>query len=281
MPVVPGAVFTVIIYTVIIMLLKAAFKFRNILILAAGIALAAGAAGYAPDAGWIRIAAGTASLAAYAGAVAATMRSREFRKELELSEKLESIYRLNREINQQYRHMSGRLGKNLRQKAARVLRQKDQLLRYFDEYHEDPIKQRIVEQALKLVMAYLKLAGSISGRARELSPKRMDELTARINANNRRRGTLKSYQAVLELSKTIEMDEKLLEMMKEERRDLETASVRLDQIESSIVGFRHRLLSNEISDSEYEEIENAINEATALDNALNEQRRRRRQESWQ
>ena len=201
MPVVPGAVFTVIIYTVIIMLLKAAFKFRNILILAAGIALAAGAAGYAPDAGWIRIAAGTASLAAYAGAVAATMRSREFRKELELSEKLESIYRLNREINQQYRHMSGRLGKNLRQKAARVLRQKDQLLRYFDEYHEDPIKQRIVEQALKLVMAYLKLAGSISGRARELSPKRMDELTARINANNRRLGTLKSYQAVLELSK--------------------------------------------------------------------------------
>lgn len=259
------------------MLLKAAFRSRNLLILAAGIVLSAGAAAIAPDAGWLQTAAGAAGLAAYVASVAATMRSSEFKRELELSEKLESICRLDRAVNGYYRHIAGRLGKDLREKAQRVLRHKDQLLHYFNECRDDPIKQRIVEQALKLVMAYLKLAGSIADRARELSPKSMNELAARINANNRRLGTLKSYQAVLELSRTIEMDEKLLERMKEERRNLETASVRLDQIESSIVGFKHRILANEISDTGYEDIENVINEATALENALNEHRRRRRE----
>ena len=84
---------------------------------------------------------------------------------------------------------------------------------------------------------------------------------------------------MLELTKTIEMDEKLLKRMKEEKKSLETAGVRLDQIESNIVSFKHRILSNEISDTGYEEIENAINEATALDSALNEHRRYRRRNS--
>jgi len=69
------------------------------------------------------------------------------------------------------------------------------------------------------------------------------------------------------------MDEKLLQRLREERNQLEIVSVRLDQIESSIVGFKHRILSNEMSDPETQEIENAINEANALDNALNEQRK--------
>jgi hypothetical protein len=263
------------------MLLRAALKPRNILILAGGIVLMAGAASYAPEAGWIRIIVGAAGIFAYIAAVIATIRSRDFKREVELSEKLEEINRLNHDINEHYRRVARRLGKNLREKSVRVLRHKDQLLHYFSRYNDDPIKQRIMEQALKLVMAYLKLAASVADRARELSPRCFNELTARINANHRRLGTLKSYQAVLDLTKTIEMDEKLLMRMKEEKNSLETAGVRLDQIESNIVGFKHRILSNEISDTGYEEIENAINEATALDNALNEHRRYRRRSSLQ
>lgn len=261
------------------MLFRAALKLRNILILAGGILLMAWAASYAPEAGWIRIIAGTAAIAAYIAGVIATMRSRDFRREIELSGKLEDISRLNNDINEHYRRVSRRLGKRLREKAARVLRHRDQLLHYFGRYSDDPVKQRIMEQALKLVMAYLKLAASIADRARELSPRCFNELAARINANHRKLGTLKSYQAVLELTKTIEMDEKLLRRMKEEKKSLETAGVRLDQIESNIVSFKHRILSNEISDTGYEEIENAINEATALDSALNEHRRYRRRNS--
>lgn len=255
------------------MLLKAAFKSRNILILAAGMLLTAGASAYAPDIAWLPWVVGAAGVASYTAGVARTLQSKDFMRELELSEKLEGIGRLNQQCNDMYRRISGRLGKNLRAGAIRVMKQKDELLRCFDRYTDDPVKQRIIEQALKLVMAYIGLAGNCSDRIRELSPQHINELVTRININNRRLGSLKSYQAVLELTKTIEMDEKLLQRLREERNQLEIVSVRLDQIESSIVGFKHRILSNEMSDPETQEIENAINEANALDNALNEQRK--------
>jgi hypothetical protein len=148
-------------------------------------------------------------------------------------------------------------------------------MNYFNKYSEDPIKQRIIEQALKLVMAYLNLASNYSDRMRELSQQNLNELHARINTNNRRLGSLQNYEAVLELTKTVEMDEKLLKSLKEEREELEMVNVRLEQIESTIVGFKHRILSSELSDPETEEIETVINEATALDNALNEHSRTR------
>ncbi len=255
------------------MLFKAAFKFRNVLILAAGAFLAAGASAYAPDITWLPWVVGAAGVASYTAGVVVTLQSRDFIRELELSEKLEGICRLNQECNDMYRRISGSLGKNLRSRVTRVMRQKEELLRCFDRYNDDPVKQRVIEQALKLVIAYISLAGNCSDRIRELSPQYMNELVTRINTNNRRLGSLKNYQAVLELTRTIEMDEKLLQRLREERSQLEMVGVKLDQIESNIVAFKHRILSKEMSDPVTEEIENAINEASALDNALNEQRR--------
>ncbi|NLK86359.1 MAG: hypothetical protein GX279_02575 [Clostridiaceae bacterium] len=255
------------------MFFKAAFKIRNVLILAAGAFLAAGTSAYAPEISWMPLVVGAAGVALYTTGVIRTLQSREFRRELELSEKLEEIGRLSRECNDMYRRISGRLGKNLRSRVIRVLRQRDELLCYFDRYSDDPVKQRVIEQALKLVKAYISLVGNCTDRIRELSPRHMNELVTRINKNNRRLGLLKNYQAVLELTKTIEMDEKLLQRLREERSQLEIVGVKLEQIESSIAGFKHRILSNEMSDPVTQEIENSINEASALDNALNEQRR--------
>ncbi len=253
----------------------AAFKFRNLMILMAGLTLAAGVSSLVPDISWLPWVVGAAGIATYTAGVIGTLKSSEFRRELELSEKLEGISRLDNECNNMYRNISKRLGRNLRTRVISVLKQKDELMHCFDKYSDDPIKQKIIEQSLKLVMAYISLAGNCSDRMRELSQENLKELENRININNRRLGSLKNYQAVLELTKTVEMDEKLLRSLRDERGQLEIINVRLDQIESSIVGFKHRILSNDISDPETEEIENAINEAAALDNALNEQRRYR------
>lgn len=256
------------------MYLKAAFKFRNLMILAAGFLLTAGAYSYS-DLSWLPYVLGAAGFTAYVSGIIGTSKSNEFKSEIQLSEKLDGINRLSWECNSLYRRISGRLGKNLRIKTVKVLKQKEELMNYFNRYSEDPIKQKIIEQALKLVIAYLNLAGNYSDRMRELSQQNLNELVSRININNRRLGSLKNYQAVLELTKTVEMDEKLLRNLKEERTQLEMVNVRLEQIESSIVGFKHRILSSDLSDPETEEIENAINEATALDNALNENSRLR------
>ncbi|MGE5613387.1 MAG: hypothetical protein ACM3XR_03185 [Bacillota bacterium] len=258
------------------MYLKAAFKFKNIIMLAAGAVLAAGASSYAPGMPWLAYLFGAAGIGAYAAGVISTIGSGEFREELELSEALGAISRLSRECNRLYWSVAGRLERSQRAKAARIIRQKESLMKYFDKYCEDPIKQRIIEQALKLVIAYLKLAASYSERARELSQRNLDELASRINENNRKLGSLKNYEAVLELMKTVEMDEKLLKSLKEEREQLEMVNVRLDQIESVITGFKHRILSNDFSGPESEKIENTINEAVALDNVLSERSMMRR-----
>lgn len=255
------------------MFLKAALKFRNILLLLAGLVLALSAA--SSELAWLAASFGAAGVAAYVVAVYRTATSRKFRDEVTLSEKLEGIDKLSWECNSLYRRVSRSLGKTLRMKAVGVMKQKDELMNYFNKYSEDPIKQRIIEQALKLVMAYLNLASNYSDRMRELSQQNLNELHARINTNNRRLGSLQNYEAVLELTKTVEMDEKLLKSLKEEREELEMVNVRLEQIESTIVGFKHRILSSELSDPETEEIETVINEATALDNALNEHSRTR------
>lgn len=257
------------------MYLRAAFKFKNIFFLAVGLLFALAAAS-AYGTGWLTGLLAFAGVAAYVIGILRTVKSSEFKSEVELSEKLGEIGKLSWECNSQYRKIAGRLGKNLRMRAVRVLKQKEELMSYFKHYEDDPIKQKIIEQALKLVMAYLNLASNYADSMRELSQQNLNELHARINFNNRKIGTLKNYQAVLELTKTVEMDEKLLKNLMEDREQLEMVNVRLDQIESTIVGFKHRILSSELSDPETEEIENVINEATALDNALNEHSRLRR-----
>ena len=257
------------------MYLKAALKFKNILILAAGTALTIGTLNYTSGVPWPSIAFGAAGVAAYITSIVRTANSSKFKEEFELSEKLDGINKLSWDCNSLYRQISGSLGKNQRTKAIGVLKQKEELMNYFNRYNEDPIKQRIIEQALKLVMAYFNLASNYSDRMRELSQQNFNDLLSRINTNNRKLGSLKNYEAVLELTKTVELDEKLLTNLKEERGELEMVNVRLDQIESTIVGFKHRILSSELSDPETEEIENVINEASALDNALNEHNRNR------
>ena len=254
---------------------KAALKFKNIMLLIAGTVLAIGASNAAPGIPWLSMALVAAGVVAYVSSVVRTVKSSKFIEEFELSEKLDDINKLSWECNSLYRRLSRSFGKNQRTKAIGVLKQKEELMNYFNKYNEDPIKQRIIQQALKLVAAYFNLAGNYSDRMRELSQQNLNDLVSRININNRKLGYLKNYEAVLELTRTVEMDEKLLKNLKEEREELEMVNVRLDQIESTVVGFKHRILSSELSDSETEEIENAINEASALDNALNEHRRNR------
>lgn len=182
--------------------------------------------------------------------------------------KLGELRRMSRECDEFYRKVSRKLDRAMKNRAIGILKQKSELMDFFKRCSEDPLKQRIVEQALRLVSAYINLVYGYSVRSTEVSDRSLKEIEARINYNNRRLGALKSYEAVLELEKTVELDEKLLASLKEERKELERTSARLDYIESTIRSFKHRIISTDSLDPEVEEIENVINEATALDEVL-------------
>lgn len=249
------------------MFLKAAFTTRNFALLAGVLIVSVFVNFYIP---FLLI-----GLAGYLYFVLQTYKSRDFKLDCAQDEKLDNIRKLSRECDDLYRKVAGRIGRNMRNKAAGVMKQKRELMKYFGMNCENPIRQRIVEQALKLVTAYFNLLCNYAVHMRELSTENMNELIGRINYNNRKLGSLKSYNAVLELTKTVEMDEKLLKDMKEDREELEKASVKLDYIESTICGFKHRILSEDSEDPEVEEIENVINEAAALDSVLNERSKNR------
>ena len=249
------------------MLLKAAFKTGNFALLAGIFIVSVLTHFFVPFM--------LVGFAGYLYFVMQTLRSEKFLSEFNQAEKLEGIQKMNWECNNLYRELYRKFDRNMKIKAAAIMKQKNELMEYFEKYSDNPLKQAIIEKALKLVNAYLQLVHNYSVRSVELSATNVNDLVGRINYNNRKLGTLKSYEAVLQLTKTIEMDEQLMKRMKEEKEELERVSVRLDYIESTIGGFKHRIVSSDSLDPASEEIDDVINEATALDNVLNERSKNR------
>ena len=249
------------------MLLKAAFRTGNFALLAGVFVVSVLTSFFVPFM--------LVGFAGYLYFVMQTLRNEKFISEFNQAEKLDGLQKMSWECNDLYRELYRKFDKNMKIKAAAIMKQKNELMEYFDKYCDNPVKQTIIEQALKLVTAYLQLVHNYSVRSRELSSASLNELAGRINYNNRKLGSLKSYDAVIQLTKTIEMDEKLMQRMKEEKEELERVNVRLDYIESTIGGFKHRIISADSMDPASEEIEDVINEATALDNVLNERSKNR------
>jgi hypothetical protein len=249
------------------MLIKAAFKTSNFALLAGVVIVSIITKFFLP---FILV-----GLAGYLYFVMQTLRSEKFISEFNQAEKLEGLQKMSWECNDLYRSLYKKIDRNLRNRASGIMKQKNELMEYFNKYSDNALKQTIIEKALKLVNAYLNLVYNYSIRSREITSVSVNEIINRINYNNRKLGTLKSYDAVLELTKTIEMDEKLLQRVKEEREELEQAGVKLDYIESTIGGFKHQIMSSDSEDPATDDIENVINEATALDNVLNERSKNR------
>jgi len=65
---------------------------------------------------------------------------------------------------------------------------------------------------------------------------------------------------------------KIIERINNEKIELETISSKLDYIESAILMFKHQIISNASTEPIAEDIDNVINEAIALDNALTSHR---------
>ena len=248
------------------MFFSAAFKPRNLLLLAA-VAIISYVTGYLPFT--------FIGFAGYIYFVMQTLQDEKFHKEFMEAEKLDSLQRLSVECGKLFGSIRYKLDHNSRERVKKVLRLKDELMSFFNRDRSNPLNRTIIEQALNLVMAYIKLIYTYSNRYKEISSIDLSSITARVTRNNRKLGSLKSYEAVLQLTKAIEMDETLLQNIRNEKLELENVGVKLDHIESMIIGFKHQIISADSANPEVEEIERVINEASALDNVLTERRRQR------
>ncbi len=262
------------------MVLSALFKMRNIGILAAVMILSALLSdptalptllGYGvalPDGLTISV-----GFAVYIGFVLQTLSSAKFHEDFNHKEKLYKIRDLNRLANRLSSEARRNTNNTYSQKLRKVMEDKNDIFQSYSTGEHSYLKEKIVEQTLSLVIAYLKLLNNFCIRNRELSGVDVSAVAARINTNNRKLSFAKDVHMAEDVRKVIEMDEKLITRLKEEKKDLERISTKLDYMESTVNMFKHQILSSVENEDMLEQLETAVNEAEALDTVLEDRRK--------
>jgi len=254
-------------------ILSAIFRFRNIVILAASLILTNTLAGTIPVFGSVSSLMTPLSFVIYLIAVIRTLSDKKFREDYSRQERLWEIRNLNRQANrlaaEARRNTIGPYGHKLR----KMMDDKNEIFKSYASSEYSYLKERIVERTLNLVIVYIKLLNNYCIRYRELSKIDVGTVTARINDNSRKLNFARDEKIQSDLQKVIEMDQKLINRMKEEKKELERISTKLDYMESTVNMFKHQILASVENEDMLEQIETAVNEAEALENVLEERKR--------
>lgn len=261
-------------------LLSAVFKLRNIGILAAALFMAgllSDPSGFASIFGHGYTLSGSltvpASLAVYIGFVLQTLMSKQFHEEFNRKEKVRNIRELNRQANRLSSEARRNTNSTYNQKLRKVMEDKNDIYNAFMTGEHSYLKEKITEQTLNLVIAYLKLLNNFCIRNRELSGVDVSAVSARINTNIRKVSFARDARMAEDVRKVIEMDEKLIARLKDEKKELERIGTKLDYMESTVNMFKHQILSSVENEDMLEQLETAVNEAEALDTVLEERRK--------
>lgn len=216
---------------------------------------------------------GLIALAVYLALVVQTLTSQSFNEQFLQKQKIRSIQDLNYSCQKLANEARKHTNSAYYQKLKRVMEAKEEIVNSFFRGEKNPLKEKVVEQSLNLVIAYVKLLSNFCIRSRELSGVDISEITERINMNSRKLSFAKDPYAAEDIQKIIDMDQKIIERLKEEKNDLERINAKLDYMESTVNMFKHQILSSIESEDMLEKMETVVNEAAALDSVLYERRK--------
>jgi hypothetical protein len=264
------------------LVLSAFFKFRNIgillLLLGASVFLTDNSALTmigSPMPALPDIVAFPASLVFYAILVMQTLLSKQFHDGFNKKEKTRHINDLNYQCSKLANDARRYTNTTYMQKLKKVIEDKNDIVDSYLRGERSYLKEKIAEQTLNLVVSYLKLLNNFCIRSRELSNVDVSTVAGRINTNNRKLSFAKDVHMADDIRRIIEMDEKLINRLKDEKKDLERISAKLDYMESTVNMFKHQIMSSVESEDMLEKLETAVNEAEALDTVLEDRRRRK------
>lgn len=244
-------------------ILKAAFRMRNIALLA-GVAIVSYFTGYLPF-----LLVGSAG---YIYFVIQTLNDKRFLMEYSENEKVDGIQQLSEQCDELYRRSRKTFDRQLLRKVKSIMRDKEEIMELFSRDEEDYVKQKLVEQAVKLTMSYINLMSDYSQKRVEVNAIDTGKIIDSINNNQQNVRFLSDMQAIEDTRHAIEIDKKVLDKIEQERNELDRISAKLTFIESTLTSFKHQTITIDDNDETSSEIENIINESTALDNVLNNSR---------
>jgi hypothetical protein len=216
-----------------------------------------------------------ASVIIYITLVLQSLNSKEFYDKVIAEEKRRQLRSLNQKCIQLAYEAKRYVSSAYYARLKKVMDQKNDILNSYMNGEKGYLKGKIVEQTLNLLLTYLKLLINFSKRSKELSSIDISVIANRVNANNRKLSFNANTNAAEDIKRAIEMDEKMIERIKNERLELEKISAKLDYMESMVAMYRQQIISSLESEEMLEKIETAINEADALDTVLEERQKRR------
>lgn len=215
------------------------------------------------------------SVGVYLALVLQTLADKDFHERFNRKQKIRLVQDLNFECLRLANEAKKHTNAAYYQKLKKVMDDKSEIVNSFFKGEKGYLKEKIVEQTLNLVVSYIKLLDNFCIRSRELSEVDVSVIANRINANRRKLNFTGDPHAAEDIKKVIELDERLIERLKDEKRDLERISAKLDYMESTVNMFKHQIMSSIESEDMLEKLETAVNEATALDSVLHERRKNR------
>lgn len=207
--------------------------------------------------------------------VGQSLLSKEFHETFNRNEKRRHIQDLNLTCSRLANEAKKHTNSSYLQKLRRVMEDKSDIVNSYFKGDHSYIKEKIVEQTLNLVQAYIKLLMNFCIRSKELSEMDVSDIANRMNTNVRRLNFASDPVIAQDIKNLVDMDERIINRLKDEKKDLERISAKLDYMESTVNMFRHQIMSSIETEEMVEKLETAVNEATALDSVLEERRRNR------
>ena len=218
------------------------------------------------------------SLIIYAGFIIQSLTSREFKDNFAQKEMLSSIRKESETNHQNARILKRKLELKAQQRLDGILKESDEIVQSFLNGDKTHLKEKVVQQSLKLTAAYIKLADMFRVRSSASNSERISQLAKRINANTSNMNSVKDRGIADELQRVIDADERMIESLKNERLELDKIDARLQYMESTIGMLKYNIISNLESEDILNHLESDVYEADVLNSVLNERYDERREE---
>ncbi|HOM02650.1 MAG TPA: hypothetical protein PLH43_07480 [Acetivibrio sp.] len=190
-------------------------------------------------------------------------------------EKEKEIKKLNKTCLQMVADTKKYTNSTYYKKLFALIKDKDEILKEYNKDKSNHIKERIAEYALNLSVSYLNLLKDFCIRSKAIERTNINSLMERLSQNTRKLNFTEDPKVYEDIKRIVEMDEKIINRLKEEKSDLERLDVKLDYIKSTVSMLKHQINSSLESQETLESIESILNEAVAFESVLYERNRNR------
>lgn len=213
--------------------------------------------------------------ALYLGLVLKSFTDKKFQENFLHKEKEKEIKKMNKTCLQLAADTKKRTNSAYYKKLFSVVKDKDDILKSYNKDKSNYVKEKIAEHTLNLTISYLNLLRDFCIRSKAAGRTNVDSLMERLSQNTRKLNFTDDPKVYEDIKRIVEMDEKIISRLKEEKSDLERVDTKLDCIKSTISMLKHQINSSLDSQETLENIESTLNEAAAFESVLYERNRNR------